>query len=152
MLSTKRAFQLPNGSYSTLHWESAPQCPLPTGKLHCCYDGSGCHVGKRSKLLIGGWSLAGVWLFGKWALLRYIGWKTIWQPQQLLKIICFVIEAEGLLWGIAFEVVFLHRPAPSELSVSLCKEGSEWGHRFVLCHILFSVHSLQVLSHDRSSL
>lgn len=66
---------------------------------------------KRSKLLIGGQSLAGVWLFGKWALLRYIARKTIQRPQRLVKIICFVIEAEGLFlrygnWGVCVYFLF----------------------------------------------
>lgn len=110
--------------HSTLHWESAPQCPLPTGKLHCCYDENGCHVGKRSKLLIGGWSLAGVWLFGKWALLSYMARKTIWQPQQLVKIICFFIEAEGLFWGMAIEAVFCTNWRPQSYQCPFIKKAA----------------------------
>lgn len=106
---------------------------------------------KRSKLLIGGWSPAKVWLFGKWLLLRYISWRTIWQWQRLFEIIHLVIEAEGLRWGVAIEGVFFSMAALSELSAFPHKKGSGWGHRLVLCHISFSVHSFRVLSRDRSS-
>lgn len=105
---------------------------------------------KRSKLLIGGWSPAKVWLFGKWVLLRYISWRAIWQRQCLFEIIHFVIEAECLRWGVAIEGVFFSMAAPSELSVFPHKKGSGWGHRFVFRHISFSVHSFRALSRDRS--
>lgn len=77
---------------------------------------------KRSKLLICGWSLAGVWLFGKWALLGYMAWKTIWHPQQLVKIICFVIEAEGLFWGTAIEEVICTDQRPQSYRCPLIKK------------------------------
>lgn len=49
--------------------------------------------------------------------------NDIWQPQRLIKITCFVIEAEGLFWDMAIEVVFCTVPGPSELSVFPLKKG-----------------------------
>lgn len=82
----------------------------PAGKLRCRCDGNSRHVGKkRSKILIGGRSPAGVWLFGKWVLLCYMARKTI---EQSGKWMCCVIEAEGLFWG-----GVLHKQTLSVISV-----------------------------------
>lgn len=126
--------------HSTLHWESALWCLLTHWEITWLlwWKWLPCRE-KGSKLLIGGWSLAEVWLIGKWLLLRYISWRPTRQPQQLVQMVCFVIETAGLFSCVAVEVVFCSMAAPSELSLSLHKEGSV---KTQVCTLSYLVQSL----------
>lgn len=96
------------------------------------------------------------WMVTSWSLIiREMALVTLHLPQSDTaatavgqnNLFCYWSRRLLLRFGNFYTIA-----APSELSVFPHKKGSERGHRFVLRHILFSVHSLQVLSRDRSSL
>lgn len=76
--------------HSTLHRESALWCLLTHWEITSLlwWKWLPCRE-KGSKLLIGGWSLAEVWLIGKRLLLRYISWRTIYIADGQNDLFCF---------------------------------------------------------------
>lgn len=72
--------------------------------------------------MVTGWSLI-IWEIG---LVPLHGLEMIWQPEQSVKIICFVIEAEGLFGGMAIGVILCpgQRP-PSYQCPSIKKAAGE---------------------------